>query len=146
MDDRELFARLIKCEAGGEGIDGMKAVATVVMNRVRVPYGEYQRVCQGNIRRVIEQFCQFSCCKSTISGTRNPQNVWTQTPENIHYEIADWALGGGILSGVGSECLWFMNPFSPQCPQQFPYNGSGYWFTRVNQHCFFNPTELYART
>ncbi|OGO85039.1 MAG: hypothetical protein A2Y24_05245 [Clostridiales bacterium GWE2_32_10] len=33
---RELFARLIKCEAGGEGDNGMKAVATSVMNRVHV--------------------------------------------------------------------------------------------------------------
>ena len=32
--DRELLARLIQCEAGGEGEDGMKAVAGVVMNRV----------------------------------------------------------------------------------------------------------------
>ena len=31
--DRELLARLIECEAGGEGTDGMKAVAGVVMNR-----------------------------------------------------------------------------------------------------------------
>ena len=31
--DRELLARLIQCEAGGEGEDGMKAVAGVVMNR-----------------------------------------------------------------------------------------------------------------
>ena len=28
--DRELLARLIQCEAGGEGEDGMKAVAGVV--------------------------------------------------------------------------------------------------------------------
>ena len=42
MTTRELFARLIRCEAGGEGINGMRAVATVVMNRVRVPYGEYR--------------------------------------------------------------------------------------------------------
>ena len=27
--DRELIARLIQCEAGGEGDNGMKAVATV---------------------------------------------------------------------------------------------------------------------
>lgn len=27
--DRELIARLIQCEAGGEGNNGMKAVATV---------------------------------------------------------------------------------------------------------------------
>jgi len=38
---RELFARLIRCEAEGEGDNGMKAVATVVMNRVHIPYGEY---------------------------------------------------------------------------------------------------------
>ena len=36
MDTRELFARLIECEAGGEGEDGMKAVATVIMNRATV--------------------------------------------------------------------------------------------------------------
>ena len=34
FNDRELLARLIICEAGGEGQDGMRAVATVVMNRV----------------------------------------------------------------------------------------------------------------
>ena len=32
--DRELLARLIQCEAGGEGDTGMKAVAGVVMNVV----------------------------------------------------------------------------------------------------------------
>ena len=31
---RGLLARLIECEAGGEGENGMKAVAGVVMNRV----------------------------------------------------------------------------------------------------------------
>ena len=42
--DRELLARLIQCEAGGEGEDGMKAVAGVVMNRVHAKGGEYARV------------------------------------------------------------------------------------------------------
>ena len=45
--DRELLARLIECEAGGEGNDGMAAVASVVMNRVYTPYGEYARVSNG---------------------------------------------------------------------------------------------------
>lgn len=44
--DRELLARILKCEAGGEGDNGMKAVSSVVMNRVRVPYGEYRRIGQ----------------------------------------------------------------------------------------------------
>ena len=39
--DRELLARLIECEAGGEGDSGMKAVASVVMNRVEAAGGEY---------------------------------------------------------------------------------------------------------
>ena len=45
--DRELLARLIECEAGGEGENGMKAVASVVMNRVTASGGEYARVGQG---------------------------------------------------------------------------------------------------
>lgn len=45
--ERELLARIIECEAGGEGDNGMRAVASVVMNRVNVPTGEYSRVSQG---------------------------------------------------------------------------------------------------
>ena len=146
MTTRELFARLIKCEAGGEGDAGMRAVATVVMNRVRVPYGEYQRLNQGDLRRVIEQMCQFSCYKTIINGQQNYQNVWTATPEPIHYEIADWAINGSIHNGTGSEALWYMNPFNPVCPNFFPYNKTGYWFTRINQHCIYNPMPAYAQT
>ena len=146
MDTRELFARLIKCEAGGEGLEGMRAVATVVMNRVRVPYGEYHRVCEGSLRQVILQTCQFSCCKTVIGGVDNNQNVWVTTPEDIHYQVADWAISGGIYTGVGSASLWYMNPFVPTCPNFFPYNKTGYWYTRVNQHCFYNPMPSYAQT
>ena len=124
MDTRELFARMIRCEAEGEGDAGMRAVAQVVMNRVHVPYGEYLRVCQGNLRRVLVQMCQFSCYKSVIGGVPNAQNVWSMTPDPIHYQIADWAIQGGIFSGVGTEALWYMNPFSPRCPDPFPYNCS----------------------
>ena len=42
--ERELIARMIQCEAGGEGDNGMKAVASVIMNRVNVPNGEYARI------------------------------------------------------------------------------------------------------
>ena len=52
--ERELLARIIECEAGGEGDNGMRAVATVIMNRVNVSNGEYSRVSQGgNIRNII---------------------------------------------------------------------------------------------
>ena len=52
--DRELLARIVQCEAGGEGDNGMKAVATVVLNRVNTTEGEYARISQGgNIRNII---------------------------------------------------------------------------------------------
>ena len=54
--ERELLARIIQCEAGGEGDNGMKAVASVVMNRVNVSQGEYARISQGgSIRNIIFQ-------------------------------------------------------------------------------------------
>ena len=45
--DRELLARILQCEAGGEGENGMKAVTSVIMNRVHVSGGEYLK--QNNI-------------------------------------------------------------------------------------------------
>lgn len=141
---RELLARIIKCEAGGEGENGMKAVATVVMNRVRVPYGEYQRIGQGDLRKVIFQEGQFDCVRSVLRGVPNPQTIWASPPEPIHYEIADWALAGNRLFTVGAS-LWYFNPFAP-CPYTFPRNGTGSFQVSVPDHCFYNPTELYAQT
>ena len=54
--DRELLARLIQCEAGGEGDTGMKAVAGVVMNRVNARGGEYARVGQGSPRNTTREY------------------------------------------------------------------------------------------
>lgn len=45
--ERELLARIVQCEAGGEGDNGMRAVASVVMNRVNISEGEYARISQG---------------------------------------------------------------------------------------------------
>ena len=144
--DRELLARLVQCEAGGEGDNGMRAVATVVMNRVNTPIGEYSRISQGgNIRNIIFQSGQFDCTRETIGGKYNPQNIYNMNPTDIHYEIADWALSGNKLNEIG-ECLWFLNPFRPNCGSVFPSNGSGIFHTRLGEHCFYRPTESYANT
>lgn len=145
LSTREVFARIIKCEAGGEGDNGMKAVATVIMNRVHVPAGEYQRVAQGDLRKVIFQEGQFDCATETLGGRYNPQNIFNIPAERIHYLIADWALAGNKHLGVG-YCLWYFNPFAPTCPQIFPKNGSGTFFNRIGEHCFYNPTRLYYLT
>lgn len=146
FDDRELLARLIKCEAGGEGDDGMRAVASVVMNRAQIRYGEFQRVSQGgNVGNIIRQPGQFTCMKTQVGGGYNPQNIYNMNPEEIHYEIADWALSGNTDASVGNS-LFFLNPYSPECPASFPPGGIGTFFTRLNNHCFYAPTEKYRDT
>jgi N-acetylmuramoyl-L-alanine amidase len=144
FNNRELFARVIKCEAEGEGENGMRAVATTIMNRVNVPYGEYQRVGQGNIRTIMLQPNQFDCIEVTKDGKSTIRNVFTTPPDDIHFEIADWALGGGKFFGI-SNSLWYLNP-PGECAGYFPPNKSGKYFTTVNQHCFYSPTPKYKTT
>lgn len=144
--ERELIARIVQCEAGGEGDDGMKAVATVIMNRVNVSSGEYSRVSQGgNIRNIIFQENQFDCATDNLYGRYNQQNIYNMNPTDIHYYIADWALSGNKLNEIG-DCLWYFNPFSSNCINTFPRNGSGIFHTRVGEHCFYRPTQLYWQT
>ena len=143
---RELLAKLIKCEAGGEGDNGMRAVASVIVNRAQVPNGEFARVSHGgDIRAIIEQQNQFTCMKEAIGGAYNAQNVWNMDPEDIHYAIADWAISGNTFSGVG-DSLFYFNPFNPQCPPYFPPGGAGVIFNRINQHCYYTPTSVYVTT
>lgn len=145
LDTRELFARLLQCEAGGEGINGMQGVATVIMNRAEINYGEFARVNNGgDVRAVITQPSQFTCLQETVGGVYNPQNVYNMNPEDIHYEIADWAMAGGRLQGV-DDSLFFFNPFSNSCPTYFPTN-VGVIHNRVGDHCFYTPTAAYANT
>ncbi|HBN84906.1 MAG TPA: cell wall hydrolase [Clostridiales bacterium] len=145
LSAREMFARMIRCEAEGEGENGMKAVASIIMNRVHVAYGEYMRVCQGDLKKVLLQPYQFTCAMTVVYGSDNPQNIYNISPEQAHYEIADWALSGNRYWGV-DDCLWYYNPFSPDCEVNFPRNGSGSFYTRINDHCFYQPTSLYAET
>lgn len=144
-DTRELFARLLKCEAEGEGIDGMRAVASVIINRTNVSGGEFARVSNGgDVRAIIEQPNQFTCLLNSIRGEYNPQNINNTDPEEIHFEIADWALAGNTDSSVGDSIFYF-NPYSDTCPTYFP-SRNGVIYNRVGQHCFYSPTAAYFKT
>ena len=144
--NRELLARLIKCEAGGEGEDGMYAVATIIVNRKNVPYGEFFRVSNGgDIRAIMLQPNQFTCIKTSVGGSYNAQNVYNTDPEEIHYHIADWALTNNTASSVANS-LFYYNPFSPTCAPYFPAGGAGVIYNRINKHCFYTPTQKYAQT
>ncbi|MDD4584135.1 MAG: cell wall hydrolase [Eubacteriales bacterium] len=146
FDERELFARLIQCEAGGEGEDGMKAVATVVMNRARITFGEFFRVNQGgDIRNIIMQPGQFTCTVTVKNGIPNPQNIYNMRPEQIHYDIADWAMAGNRLLGI-DHSLYFYAPFDLPCSPYFPPPNYGVIHNRIGGHCFYIPTVYYANT
>ncbi len=140
FSDRELLARLIMCEAEGEGDNGLRAVAGVVMNRTTTPYGEYSRVSEGgNMRNIVFQPKQFECAED-----ENSRNLYNMRPEQIHYDIADWAIAGNRIPTVGKS-LWFYNPFSPDCRPRFPEK-SGEFVVRIANHCFYNPNEYYKET
>ena len=140
--DTELLARLIQCEAGGEGDNGMRAVASVVMNRGTIDYGEYGRLL--TIRDVVFQQGQFTCAMETVRGQYNAQNIYNMRPEAEHYAIAEWAIAGNRLPGLGFA-LWFFNPYSTTCRNNFP-SRVGEFVLRIGDHCFYNPTEYYAET
>lgn len=124
----------------------MKAVATVIMNRVHATNGEYSRISQGgSVRNILFQQGQFDCSRETIRNQYNAQNIYNMTPTEVHYNIADWALSGNKLNEIG-ECLWYLNPFRPTCSNIFPSNGSGSFHTRLGDHCFYRPTPKYAST
>ena len=138
----ELLARIIQCEAGGEGDNGMRAVASVVMNRVNIDYGEYARY--NTVHQVVFQRYQFTCAMETVSGQYNMQNVYNMRPEAVHYAIAEWAMAGNRLDGLGFA-LWFFNPYSASCKPNFP-SKVGEFVLRIGDHCFYNPTAAYADT
>ena len=116
---------LFNVKPGGEGDNGMKAVASVILNRVNSTEGEYARISQGgSVRNIIFQPGQFDCATETLFNRYNPQNIYNMNPTEEHYYIADWALAGNRLNEIG-ECLWYLNPFKPSCDMTFPRNGSG---------------------
>lgn len=142
---RELLARIIKCEAEGEGDNGMKAVASVIMNRVNVSGGQYLKTCQGDLRKVILDPGEFTCAMPTVYGKPNPRTIWSSPPDQKHYEIADWALSGHKLWGVGNS-LWYYHPYNTPCNYFFPITKTGVYITKVREHCFYNPTAKYYTT
>ena len=99
----------------------------------------------GSIRNIIFQERQFDCATDNLFGKYNAQNIYNMTLEQINYDIANWAIAGNKLNEVGI-CLWYLNPFQPTCMQTFPYNGSGAFHTRIYNHCFYRPTDLYDQT
>jgi len=107
--DLDCLTQAAYYEARGEGRDGMRAVAQVVLNRVRHPAFP-KSVCgvvfQGAGRRT---GCQFSfTCDGSMRGSVN-RPAW-----NRAREIASSALSGGVYANVGNATHFHTTGVSPQ--------------------------------
>ena len=124
---RELFARLIQCEAGGEGLEGMRAVASVVMNRVYVPYGEFSRVSKGgDVRAIITQPYQFSCLK-TQNNTQNIYNITTAQISSLQRLVLSTTGLGSIASMLRQRSTKKHRNYSILINQLFNISGGFQW-------------------
>ena len=101
MSERDLFARLVMAEAGGEDLQGQIMVANVVLNRVSCGYSG-----SSSITDVIYSPGQFE----PVSTGR----IWSVSPTASVYEAVDRALAGedysnGALYFVSAYCdaAWF---------------------------------------
>jgi len=111
--DLDCLAQAVYYEARGEGPSGMRAVAQVVLNRVRHPAFP-KTVCgvvyQGAARRV---GCQFSfVCDGSMRRGKEP-GAWRRARE-----IAAKAMGGYVMADVGNATHFHTTGVSPRWRNQ----------------------------
>jgi spore germination cell wall hydrolase CwlJ-like protein len=124
--DLECLTQAVYYEARGEGRDGQRAVAQVVLNRVRHPAFP-KSVCgvvfQGAGRRT---GCQFSFTCDGSMRARVNRGAW-----NRAREVASNALSGAVYSTVGNATHFHTTAVSPV------WRNSLVRVSQVGQHLFY---------
>lgn len=105
--DLELFAALIECEAGSSNYDGMLAVASVVMNRVRhrsypntirgVIYqsGQFSPIRSGKVDKVLKRGIKSSCLQVAQEAVAGRNNVGSC----LSFRAAHTGHSGTVIGG-----------------------------------------------
>lgn len=124
--DLDCLTQAVYYEARGEGADGMKAVAQVVLNRVRHPAFP-KTVCgvvfQGAARST---GCQFSfTCSGAMRGRVN-QAAW-----NRARTVASNAMSGSVFSRVGNATHFHTTAVTPG------WRSSLVQVSQVGSHLFY---------
>jgi len=128
LSDRELLARTLQAEAGNQGLGGMLAAGSVVMNRANT--GGY-----GNgLRGVILKPGQFSAWNSLTgyAGGEQGQNMASMTPSSEAYKAADALLSGGYEDPTGGATHYY----NPAISQPKWGAGAGGSWTPIGDHIF----------
>jgi hypothetical protein len=90
LSDREILARTLQAEAGNQGLQGMLAAGSVIMNRVNLPgYGN-------GLQDVILKPGQFSAWNKLTgyAGGAQGQDMLGMTPSEQAYKVAEMLLSG----------------------------------------------------
>jgi spore germination cell wall hydrolase CwlJ-like protein len=136
-DTRELLARTIAAEAGGEGFEGMLAVGAVMGNRAKL--GNYG----GNdIRGVIMAPGQFSALNGITgyAGGEGAIDISKLTPSQDAYAVADMVLSGQYEDPTGGATHYY----APSAADpKWGMRAGGNWLTKGN-HVFGNPDGVVA--
>lgn len=125
-DERELLARTLTAEAGNQGIPGLLAAGSVIMNRVNQGgYGD-------GVRGVILKPGQFSPLNSITgyAGGEQGQDMAAIRPTSEAYSVADALLSGNYSDPTGGA-THFYNPDISS-----PSWGGGEGWKRIGAHVF----------
>lgn len=120
----ELLARLMRSEALGEGVYGMKLVGNVVINRVVAKCTTFKNI--NTIYDAIFQKGQFEGTKTPLFNGRPNKAEKQRAMDCIKYWRGDPAY----------KALFFQNPEKNKpCKQKW----WGVFEGRYKNHCFYNP-------
>lgn len=128
-DERELLARTIQAEAGGEGYDGMLAVGAVIGNRARS--GKYGG---SSLRDVILAPGQFSAWNGVTGYAKGEGalNMDRITPSEHALRVADAILAGKYDDPTGGATHYY-NPAAAK--PKWGKDAGGNW-QQIGNHIF----------
>ena len=128
INDRELLALTLQAEAGNQGLDGMMAAGSVIMNRANTSgYGN-------GLRGVILKPGQFSSWNSSTgyAGGEQGQDMTKMRASDDAYRAADALIAGGYEDVTGGA-THFYNPAISQ--PNWGQKAGGNW-KRIGDHVF----------
>jgi len=124
--DSDCLTQAVYYEARGEGVDGMRAVAQVILNRVRHP--AYPKTICGVVYQGAYQrtSCQFSFVCNGAMGAPVESWAWRRAKT-----VADAALDGYVMPAVGASTSFHTTGVKPG------WGGTMDRVAQVGSHIFY---------
>ncbi|WP_349320313.1 cell wall hydrolase [Asticcacaulis sp. MM231] len=124
--DSDCLTQAVYYEARGEGTDGMRAVAQVILNRVRHP-AYPKSICgvvyQGAAQRIS---CQFSFVCNGAMGAPVETSAWRRAKK-----VSEAALAGYVMPSVGTSTSFHTTGVTPG------WSGTMERVAQIGTHIFY---------